>query len=156
MEYPPTIIVVHERERRSKCSVEPLRGRPGFGFLGFPLKNPPDLRGYVRLALEGPLLGEADRGKGLLVLDATWRLVAAMESAFGSVPARRLPEWRTAYPRVSKIGVDPEGGLATIEAIYAAHALLGRETAGLLDHYRWSREFLECNEKLLGGLHALE
>ena len=40
-----------------------------------------------------------------------------------------------------------EGGLATIEAIYAAYRLLGRDTTGLLDHYRWGSEFIELNRQ---------
>jgi pre-rRNA-processing protein TSR3 len=40
---------------------------------------------------------------------------------------------------------NPDGGLATIEAIYAAYRLLGRDTTGLLDHYRWGAAFVEQN-----------
>jgi len=52
---------------------------------------------------------------------------------------------QTAYPRVSKTYDDPAGGLATVEALYAAYRLLGRPTEGLLDHYRWAEEFLRRN-----------
>jgi len=56
---------------------------------------------------------------------------------------------QTAYPRVSKTYDDPAGGLATIEALYAAYHLMGRPTQGLLDDYHWAEEFLEVNREIL-------
>lgn len=145
----PTVIVVHRRERRSKCSVEPLRGRPGFQFLDFPSLARPDLNGYVRLGLGGPMLTPADRSSGLLVLDATWRRAVSMEEAYAATPIRSIPSWRTAYPRVSKNYPDPSQGLATIEAIFAAYVETGRQTDGLLDGYYWADQFLELNRDRL-------
>lgn len=142
---PPTVVVVHRRENRKKCTVQPLRSRPDFRFLNYPFAEPPKLDGYVRLDLAGPLLGAADRGHGLLILDATWRLAERMAGAFADVPVRSLPAWRTALPRASKIFVDPPTGLATVEAIYLAYSVLGRDTTGLLDEYRWAEEFLRLN-----------
>jgi pre-rRNA-processing protein TSR3 len=144
--FPPTIIIVHEKERRDKCSVEPLRGRPDFLFHRFPLRAPVDTGGYVRLALEGEPLSLVDRDRGLLVLDATWRLAGKMESVFLGVEPRTLPSWSTAYPRQSKLTPDPTQGLATIEAIYLAYKILQRDTAGLLDAYHWRDEFLKRNQ----------
>ncbi|MDB5384715.1 MAG: hypothetical protein JWM11_361 [Planctomycetaceae bacterium] len=147
MSPPPTVIVVHPRENRKKCSVEPLRGRDGFQFHTFKAQEPLALpeHNYVRLGLGGPILGPADDSLGLLVLDGTWRWAEAMEAQYAHVPIRSLPPWRTAYPRVSKVFDDPEQGLATIEAIWLAYRCLGRSTAGLLDHYRWGEQFLELN-----------
>jgi pre-rRNA-processing protein TSR3 len=144
--FPPTIIVVHPKEKRSKCSVEPLRGRPAFAFWKWPRRGDGPLDGYVRLGLGGPELSRADHDRGLLVLDGTWRLAAKMEPDFADIPVRGLPShWKTAYPRVSKLTEDPAAGLATIEAIYAAYVAMGRDTTGLLDEYRWSDEFLRIN-----------
>ena len=53
---PPTIIIVHPKERRSKCSVEPLRGRPDMVFIKYPSPLTIDPNEYVRLAIDGPLL----------------------------------------------------------------------------------------------------
>ena len=139
--WPPTVVVVHPRERRSKCSVRALRDRDGFAFCNFP-HMPYALGGYVRLGLGGPLLSDADGASGLLVLDGTWRHVRPMEKIFAGAPVRSLPPLVSAYPRTSKQFGDPEGGLATIEAIYAAYRILGRDTAGLLDHYRWADAFV--------------
>ena len=61
------------------------------------------------------------------------------------VPTRSLQGYRTAYPRVSKLGTDPDNGLASVEALYLAYHILGRPTEGLLDHYRWGEEFLRLN-----------
>jgi pre-rRNA-processing protein TSR3 len=143
--FPPTILVVHPRERRSKCTVEPLRGRDGFRFWTFPDRGPEPLADYVRLTMDGPVLSAADADRGLLVLDGTWRLAHRMDKLFLDVPARSLPPIRTAYPRMSRIKPDPAGGLATIEAIYAAYRLLGRSCDSLLDEYHFAGEFLAQN-----------
>ncbi|MEW4487200.1 hypothetical protein AB1L42_03915 [Thalassoglobus sp. JC818] len=148
-EFPPTIIVVHPKEKRSKCSVEPLRGTPGFEFWKFPVDRTEPMTGYYRLGIGGPQLTPEDRNSGLLVLDATWKLAGPMEEAFDDVPIRSLNSWKTAYPRKSKLFEDPAEGLATIEAVFAAYSQLGRPTDGLLDSYYWGEKFLEINSDLL-------
>jgi pre-rRNA-processing protein TSR3 len=147
--YPPTVIVRHPRENPRKCSVLPLRGRADVVFLNYPLRQRPDLGGCVRLAAEGPPLTAADAEKGILLLDGSWRWAAAMTRDFADVPPRSLSGWVTAYPRVSRLGTDPDNGLASVEALYAAYHILGRPTAGLLDHYHWAAEFLRSNGLLL-------
>lgn len=147
-DFPPTIVVVHPRERRSKCSVNHLRGRAGFLFRKYPARDGEPLDAYVRLGFGGPIVGPDDADCGLLVLDGTWRWAERMERDYAEVPVRSLPAVATAYPRVSATYEDPAGGLATIEAIYAAYRLLGRETDGLLDEYHWMAEFLERNREL--------
>jgi pre-rRNA-processing protein TSR3 len=143
--YPPTVIVRHTHEHARKCSVLPLRGRPDVLFLTHPVKERPPLDGYIRLAAEGPPLTLADAERGILLLDGSWRWATAMTRDFLDVPARSLHGWRTAYPRVSKRGTDPDNGLASIEALFVAYHLLGRPTDGLLDHYYWAAEFLQAN-----------
>src|SRR5439155_4485082 len=101
---------------------------------------------YVRLAAEGAELSGADADGGLLLLDASWRWAEVMNHDFAEVPARSLHGYRTAYPRKSKHGTDPEHGLASIEALFVAYHILGRPTNGLLDHYRWANEFLRLNQ----------
>jgi len=112
----------------------------------------------VRLGIGGAPLSPAEAGKKLLVLDATWRHVKRMEREYASVPVRGLPPgWKTAYPRSSRLFDDPAEGLATVEALYAAHLALGIEADGLLDGYRWREEFLELNAGLIrrGRAHIL-
>ena len=149
--YPDTIVLVHRREREHKCSVLPLRGQDGFAFHSYPEPNSrsldgDSLDGYVRLGFGGPQLSAADQSHGLLILDATWKLARRMENVYREVPVRSLPACETAYPRVSKADDDPMGGLATIEAIYLAYTILGRETDGLLENYHWAEKFLSLNQ----------
>jgi pre-rRNA-processing protein TSR3 len=143
--YPPTIIIRHAKENPRKCSILPLRGRPGIVILGYPVKQMPDFASYIRLADEGPELSPVDLTCGLLLLDGSWRRAGAMTQAFQHVPPRSLHGYQTAYPRVSKLGTDPAHGLASVEALYIAHRLLCRPTEGLLDHYHWRAEFLRLN-----------
>ena len=143
--FPPTIIVVHPREKRSKCSVEALRVRDGFSFFTFANKVTVPLDGVVRLGMGGEELSEADAAAGLLVLDGTWKLARKMEPFYQGVPVRTLPNIKTAYPRTSKISQDPDGGLATVEAVYAALRIMKRPLNGLLDHYHWKDSFLKLN-----------
>lgn len=173
----PTVVIRHPKERLSKCSLEPLRGReditfykarPGFVF---------DATGYVLLHHEGKALvienGEWRMESGeladasptdsqlsthhsqlssprLLLLDSTWRLLPQLETCVVGEPVRvRLPGGvRTAYPRVSKIGENPLGGLASVEALYLARRLLGDDDPTLLDDYRWKDPFLDGLRKL--------
>lgn len=147
-DHAPTIIVVHPKERRSKCTVEPLRARPDFIFWKWPRRGPQSLDNYVRLGLGGPELSPADADRGLLLLDGTWKFAAKMEPDFADLPLRGLPPcWKTAYPRVSKLTEDPDAGLATIEALHAAYIALGWDPAGLLDNYHWRDEFLRINKR---------
>jgi pre-rRNA-processing protein TSR3 len=150
----PTIILVHPREKRSKCSVEPLRGDDRFLFRTFPEPIPESLENYFRLGFGGPLISESDNDQGLLILDGTWKLAGRMENVYCDVPIRSLPECQTAYPRTSKLYKDPLGGLATIEAVYLAYKLLGRDTTGLLKSYRWASGFLEANDFEHDGLNS--
>ena len=142
----PTIIVRDPREKKHKCSVYPLRGREGFIFVTYPARHSLDLEGYVRLAPEGPELSTEDAESGLLLLDASWRWSRAMTQNYEDVPPRSLAGYQTAFPRTSRLGTDPENGLASIEALFIAYRILGRSTEGLLDHYHWAEEFLARNE----------
>jgi pre-rRNA-processing protein TSR3 len=142
---PITIIVRHPKENPKKCSVMPLKGRDDIRLLSYPVEQPLDLEGYIRLAAEGPELSSADREHGILLLDGSWRSAGKMITHFEAVPPRSLHGWKTAYPRVSKLGTDPDHGLASIEALYIAYHILGRPTDGLLDHYHWAERFLELN-----------
>jgi len=138
------VVIRHPRERKSKCSLEPLRHRPDIRFLtaqpGFSF----DATGYILLAIDAPVLSATDASLPLLLLDSTWRLLPALLATVQGHPVpRSLPaSLRTAYPRTSKITADPVRGLASVEALYAARLLQGRPVQGLLDHYYWRDAFL--------------
>jgi len=139
-----TVIIRHPRERRSKCSLTPLEERAEYEFLVWSRDLVFDATGYTVLGVDAPPISVADQGRPLLVLDGTWRLLADIEQAVAGEPVRRsIPSGvRTAYPRVSRYGTDPEGGLASIEALFVAKAMLGEWDPSLLEDYRWGEAFL--------------
>lgn len=151
--FPTTVIVRHRRENLKKCSLRGLEGRSDMSFLTYPLRALPPMQGYVLLDLDGPLLTAADAACGLLLLDATWRYAERMRRQALEAPgliARRLPDhFRTAYPRRQDDCADPERGLASVEALYVAYFILGRDCTGLLDGYYWKESFLEKNKQFL-------
>jgi pre-rRNA-processing protein TSR3 len=144
MEAHRDVIIRHPKERKSKCSLEPLRQRPDLRFFtarpGFTF----DATGMVLLTLDAPMISAADHHLPLLILDSTWRLLPALMAAVHGEPVLRSlpPTLKTAYPRVSKTHPDPARGLASVEALYAARRLQGRPADGLLDDYHWREAFL--------------
>ena len=102
-------------------------------------------RSYVPALGDRRLSPFYDATIALMTCERTWRRAAAMADRFAHVPVRSLPPWQTAYPRASKLYEDPAGGLATIEALFAAYHILARDTAGLLGEYHWAGEFLQRN-----------
>ena len=150
---PPVLIIVRRGEDPRKCTVRPLRGLPGLEFLPYPLRAKPDFSRHLLLAPDAPPLSRADAGRPLLLLDASWRHAAAMRRAVEPVEARSIPPgWQTAYPRRSKIHADPETGLATVEALYAALFTLGHRDDTLLRFYPWRNAFLNLNRNHLPDL----
>jgi len=139
-----TVVIRHPKEKLSKCSLTPLHGReeisfykakPGFEF---------SADGYTLLAVDAPPLSVADADRPLLLLDATWRLLPRVKASVVGCPIERSipPGVQTAYPRVGKSFPDPSGGLASVEALFVARALLGDYDESLLDSYYWRGQFL--------------
>jgi pre-rRNA-processing protein TSR3 len=143
------LIVRDPRESTKKCSLTPLRGAASLRFVGYDAERRVDAGVRTWLHPEGDLLTRDDAGRGLLLIDCAWRRVAQLRRTIdGELVPRRLPALRTAYPRVSREFQDPEAGLASVEALYAALALLGEPRPELLVGYRWAREFFELNPEL--------
>jgi pre-rRNA-processing protein TSR3 len=141
---PPTLILRHRRENLKKCSLSGLESRGDLCFLTYPKDALPDLTGYVLLKVGAPPLSLNDAEKGIFIIDATWHLAALMERQCPLLEARSLPAYfRTAYPRRQTGCLDPDAGLASVEALYLAHWILERPVDGLLDHYYWKTEFLQ-------------
>lgn len=149
--FPPSIVIRHRKENLKKCSLKGMESREDFLFFSYPNPILPDLSSYLVLTLNAPPLSSADSSQGLLLLDATWRYAEKMlsfvkpyvqPSQFRSLPS----EYRTAYPREQTDCPNPETGLASIEALYLAYALLGRDVTGLLENYYWKKPFLEINQ----------
>jgi pre-rRNA-processing protein TSR3 len=141
--FPPTIILRHKRENLKKCSLRGLEQRSDMIFLTYPTSTLPDLTGYCVLTLEAPPLTRDDAHLGIFLIDGTWRYAEKMAKSLPSSNiARSLPtHFRTAYPRRQPDCPDPERGLASVEALFLAYSILGRNTDGLLDHYHWKERF---------------
>lgn len=143
------LIVRDPRESVKKCSLTPLRGVSGVRFVSYAHDRRVSAGRRVLLHAEGEPITEADRGMPLLLVDCCWRRVPQLLSTIdGELLPRRLPPLVSAYPRKSSITPDPEQGLASIEALYAALALLGDVRPELLVQYRWASAFLAANPSL--------
>lgn len=146
-----TLILRHQRENLKKCSLQGLEGNSEFHFLTYPRNNLPDLSNYILLALDGEPLSSNDSSYSLFLLDATWRYAFKMRAfvekmAGTKLRTRSIPSgFQTAYPRSQRDCPDPEAGLASIEALYIAFTLTGRNPKALLDHYHWKESFLTKN-----------
>jgi pre-rRNA-processing protein TSR3 len=161
------LVIQDPKENRKKCTLTPLEGRDDVAFVR--LRKPPargspgvveiDEVSGILLELGAPVLHPEDRkvlaAGPVILLDATWARIPRLKARVAFRPEavverRSLPSWiATAYPRVSKVREDPAGGLASVEALFAASAILGQPRLELLDAYRWRDEFLERNGRLL-------
>lgn len=145
------LILRDPRESTKKCSLTPLRGTPGVRFVSYHPERRLDAGGRVLLDPEGEELGPQDAGRGLFLIDCAWRRLPALRRTVDGEPVRRrLPRLTTAYPRKSQLFEDPEAGLASIEALYAAVSILFGPRPELLTDYRWAEEFLTLNPALRG------
>ncbi|MCB1082632.1 MAG: hypothetical protein KDK63_05760 [Chlamydiia bacterium] len=151
----PTIILRHRKENLKKCSLRGLESRADLHFLTYPTDPIPFLENGLLLDLEAPPLSSADQGKQLFLIDGTWNYAAVMHRQIPHPEKwtrRSLPaNIRTAYPRKQTVCVDPIRGLASVEALFMAHLILGYATEGLLDHYYWKDDFLFLNSSMLQG-----
>jgi pre-rRNA-processing protein TSR3 len=152
----PTIILRHKKENLKKCSLRGLEHREDFLFYTYPSTLPPSLQGYVMLHLGSDTTKELsiqDKEYGLFLLDSTWHYESVMHQTIKnkhpSIIYRSLPKhYITAYPRKQTACLEPQRGLATVEALYIAYTLLQRDTSNLLQHYYWQEAFLEKNAHL--------
>ena len=146
----PSVLILRDpRESKKKCSLTPLEGLPGITFVRYDRERRVDADGRILLSPDGELLTPEDAGRDLFVIDCSWRRVPSLRATVdGELVLRRLPPLVTAYPRRSEVFEDPAEGLASVEALYAALAILERPRPELLDGYRWAEEFLAKNPDL--------
>ena len=149
----PTIIYRHKKENLKKCSLKGLETRQDMQFFTYPKDVIGDLSSYILLTLDAPPLTREDAQYGIFLIDGTWKHAAVMYRQLKTPHTfitRSLPkELKTAYPRRQDDCLDPERGLASIEALFAAYHILGRNTTGLLDGYYWKDAFLQKNYDLI-------
>lgn len=148
-QHPKTVIWRHRKENLKKCSLRGLESRPDCAFYSYPNQALPDVTDYIMLTLDAPFLSPADSEHGLLLIDGTWRYAELMTRQipdhYRLVPRSIPAQFRTAYPRKQEDCSDPDRGLASVEALYVAYHLMGRDTSGLLDGYYWREDFLSKN-----------
>ena len=153
------LVIQDHKENRRKCSLTPLEGRADVTFLR--LSSPAWEPGKVEagsgilLGVEAPPLRPEDadllEDGAIVLLDSTWarlpKLARRIQVPAGArLEARSIPPGVVSvYPRVSKVHEDPPGGLASVEALFAATVILGEPRLDLLTGYRWAREFLARN-----------
>lgn len=151
--FPPTIVLRHQKENLKKCSLRGLESRSDFQFFTYPHAVLPTLKNYLILKVDAPPLTQDDASFGLFIIDSTWRYAERMLKFVEQklpLESRSIPShFRTAYPRYQTDCPDPERGLASIEAIYIAYYLMGRETTGLLSDYYWKDPFIQLNRDYL-------
>ncbi len=149
MQPPITLIYRHKKENLKKCSLRGLETREDIDFFTYPKDEIPSLSSYILLTLDAPALSKEDAHLGLFLIDGTWKHAEVMYRQLSkphTFVTRSLPkDLKTAYPRRQDDCIDPERGLASIEALFAAYHILGRDTKGLLDFYYWKEPFIQKN-----------
>ena len=150
-------VLMDRRENKKQCTVYPLRARPDFSLRYFDNGKEmlPAFAADILLHVGGePLDAFRARHTGarrIATIDCTWkRLATVIDRVAAPMPKLvKIPgEFVTAYPRRSKIpGMDPEGGLATIEALFIAAAFLGKWDESLLGEFHFKNQFLELNSE---------
>jgi pre-rRNA-processing protein TSR3 len=148
-------VVLDYTERPSKCTVAGLTHRQDFAFkvVGQDQLTTP-LRSDVLLHTEGPSIDQTELFQSKLcqsiaVIDCNWKRVDEIMALVPEPipPKVCIPEgFITAYPRRNKEGSDPSQGLATIEAIFIAAALMGTTDYSLLKEYYFGADFLRINK----------
>lgn len=141
-------IIVDHSETANKCTILPLAYRDDFHIM----RSPQTLTADILLHPDGiPLPGPLPASQPvqrLAAIDCVWRRLEPILQKI-RVPHPPLfsipPDFVTAYPRVSRKDFDPVGGLATIEAIFIAAALLGNWDLSLLREYYFAEKFLKAN-----------
>lgn len=143
-------------ERVSKCTILPLAYRDDFAIRRIRRGVPLDpLTGDLLLHPDGeslatlaPLLRADGAVQRISAIDCTWkqlpgflRWVPEPLPLLAGIP----PGFVTAYPRKNKTGQDPDGGLATIEALFIADVFLGGWDESLLAEYYFGPAFLQDN-----------
>lgn len=147
-------ILMDKKENPRKCTILPMKDREDFHIRYFKGADPiASFKADALLHIGGEDMATIPRGEitSIALIDCNWKLVEpALKRVVRPLPRLvRIPEgFVTAYPRKNKEGKDPDGGLATIEALFIAASFLGNWDESLLEKYHFKTEFLEMNKKL--------
>jgi len=145
-------VLMDKLENPRKCTVDPIKDHPAILIRRYGGPAPiAKIGADILLHIDGPDLPDLVREKkvsSIAVIDCIWKRVDfAMKKIEGPLPIlTKIPDgFVTAYPRRNKQGLDPDGGLATIEAMFIAAAFCGSWDETLLDKYHFKNAFLETN-----------
>lgn len=146
----------HRKENLKKCSLRGLEERSDCRFFTYPKDVLPDLSSYILLTPGAPPLSKNHKCKGIFLIDGTWRYAAIMARSLPTpslFECRSIPEnIMTAYPRTQ----EETHGLASVEALFIAYLITGRDPTGLLDHYYWKDLFLKKNSEAIDFLVSVK
>jgi pre-rRNA-processing protein TSR3 len=151
------LILRDPKESWKRCSLAPLREVDGVRFVTWHPELELDVTGRLLLDPAAPVLERGELGVDedgrfacpLFLIDSSWRRLATLRRAVVGEPIpRALPRLATAYPRRSTTFDDPEQGLASIEALFAATCLAGAPDHALLQGYHFKDAFLAANPGL--------
>lgn len=150
------LIVRDARESTKKCTVAPLAGKPDITIRPWRRDRAIELPDVTFLHPDGEPLSPADAGRPLLLVDSSWHhLPQLLRDLRGNLTKRSIPAgFATAYPRKSRVFEDPTTGLASVEALFVALAILGDRRPELLDDYYFKDEFLKQNADRLLAFQA--
>lgn len=149
-------IVLDHGETANKCTVTPLRDRADFRFFSVFGQGPiGPLSASVLLHPDGQCLSQLvwrEPPTTIASVDCVWRRLPKILPRLSWVGQKavlaKIPEgFLTAYPRKGLPAADPDGGLATIEALFVAAALMGHWDITLLSRYYFGRAFVERNAR---------
>lgn len=147
-------IVFDHGETANKCTIAPLRDRADFRFVPVFGEGPlGPLSAPILLHPDGACLTQWNRAEPVSAfasVDCVWRRLPAilLRLSWVGAPATlaKIPEgFVTAYPRVGNSAAEPPGGLATVEALFTAAALLGNWDPSLLSRYYFGKAYVERN-----------
>lgn len=146
-------VIIDSGEKANKCTIVPLSHRLDFRVMKVQGAQPlGPLRSSILLHHEGECLTTLRKSihsaHGIAAIDCVWRRLDVLLSRVidPSPIFARIPDgFVTAYPRRSAKDTDPSKGLATIEAIFIAAAMLNNVDTSLLSKYYFGDKFLELN-----------
>ena len=151
-------------ETPNKCTIAPLAYRKDLRIL--PVRGSGQLgplQATILLHHDGRCLSELRHElqavQGIAAIDCVWPRLPGLITRLATpvpIPARLPGGFLTAYPRQTRSRTDPPAGLATIEAIFLAAALVGHWDVTLLERYPFSRRFVEINANRLQDLGVAE
>lgn len=145
-------VILDIGESANRCTIAPLADRPDFHIIQVKRSEGQPLGPFqspILLHPDGECVTKfATPVSGIATIDCVWkRLPTLLNRLAAPLPQlARIPAgFVTAYPRHNKHGEDPDAGLATIEAIFVAAALLGNWDVTLLSRYYFGQRFVELN-----------